>query len=304
VAIVKKPADKDEILSALDYFKPDRVTLFIFKDSLRIESEDVKKWFLSRLLTLEVLLLDTKALTRNSFILTLDKLDAFQAIAIPIGNHRAFYKSVPLLKKKGIKIIHVSDGVIDAFSLFGFCMSVKWKNFKSLFKLVVMYFEFLQGKADYCFFQLYPLPACLAKHTLPLTSKTAGVLPKSIMKLILEKKVATLLLPGWGEDEADLQKTFNLKSNYCATTKSKHIIINGQQLSLDTFITAEDVIHLGIIDRIYATASTAVYYAKLVNPDIYCKVLLNGYLNRQYGQYYEYFFRKKGQELGIEFTHK
>lgn len=307
ITVIKKPTDKVELLSIIDHYKPQKISVVTYKDFSRINSADVAKWFTDIDVIPSFYEIDREGLTAEKFIDFLDTLQPYQVLALPIGNLRAFYKCVPVLRRKrgkDLTIVHISDGVIDAFQLFQFCVALRGNGLKGFMKAFYSYFEYKKALADTCFFQLYPLKAALAKDTLPvLTSKPAEI-PEEIRQKLADNRVDTLLLPGWGETVETLLEAFPEVKNYCATTKELKMYINREYFELEDYITGEDVIKSGIVKQIVGTASSAVYFAKLYDKNIGCKVLLNGVLNKTYGSLYEKIFKLNGEKLSIEFKIK
>lgn len=306
VAVIKKPTDKVELLSIIDHYKPAKISVVTYKNFSRINAGDVAKWFTDVDVVPSFHEIERETLTAEKFIGFLNTLQPYNVLALPVGNLRAFYKCVPMLRqqRKDLAIVHISDGVIDAFPLFQFCVALRGSGVKGFMKALYSYFEYKKALADTCFFQLYPLKAALAKETLPVLTSKPAVIPANIKQKLADYKVDTLLLPGWGETVETLLEAFPEVKNYCATTKELKMFINGEYFELEDYITGEDVIKSGIVKQIVGTASSAVYFARLYDKSIGCKVLLNGVLNKTYGSLYEKIFKINGEKLGIGFKTK
>ena len=303
IIIIKKPADKEEVLAAVEFIKPHKISIITYKQNPRIQEKDIAEWFFNKK-NLCFYKLEHKGLGTKQFLNYLNQFEPYHSIALPVGNLRPLYKSVPNLRKKEKTIIHISDGVPDSFSLLDFSLAIKGKGIKGISKALFTFWGYYRAKADYCFFQLYPLVSCLAKNTFPSMKAKQNGIPNIIIEQLKNSKVDTLLLPGWGETIETLLTEYPEITNYCATSKELLFTINGKSVALENFITAEDIIYSNLISKVIGTGSSAMYSAKLFNPNITCKVLLNGVLNKHYGNYYEFFYEKKGKELGIIFKSK
>lgn len=305
IAVIKKPADKNELLSIIKYFGIKRLSIITYTNNPRINESTISDWTKDLKITPSFYKLDRAKVTSQNFIRFLDSLGEFKYLAIPISNIRPFYKAVPLLKKSGKTIIHISDGTPDAFSLWGYGMGAKVKSFPSFIKATISYFEYRKAKANFCFFQLHPLKCCFSENTLPLVE--VGVYAdvySEHMRVIETENINTLVVPGWGETVESLIELFPETKSYCATSKDKQINVNGNWQKIDHFITAEDVLKTGKIKKVIGTASTAVLFAKIFDPTIECFVVLNGFLNKQFGRYFERHYRILGEKIGIKFIFK
>ena len=302
ISFLKKPADKSELLAAIEYFKPINLTVLLFEGNNRISEKEVRSWKGTEKLNLKFKNFDSKVFSQYILFNEIAKIKDCKYVCLPVGNHRAFYKVMPKLKAAGYTTIHISDGVNDSFSLIGFLLSVKLRGVLGFFKSFYSYFEYKKALADYCFFQLFPLKSCLSKKTLPCKSEVRNNF--ELEKELTDNNIDTLILPGWGETDVSLVSFFNVKNNYCATSKDKKININGRWNTIDNFISAEDVIRSGKIKYVYGTASSACYFVKNYDSSIECHVYVNGELNKTQGLFSEFFFVKKGKQLGVKFYKK
>jgi len=301
IVFLKKPTDKSELIAAIEYFQPTTLWVFLFEENKRITEREVRKWKDLDNLTLNFKNFTKKNFTKKNLLNQITEIRDCKHVGLPLGNHRVFYKIIPKLKSLGYITIHFSDGVNDCFSLSGFLLSVKVKGVFGFLKSVYSYFEYKKALADFCFFQLYPLKSCLSKDSLPTKQVKKNVLNSILSKELNDNKIDTLILPGFGETTESLISFFNIKTNYCATSKEKVININGLVKPIKNYITAEDVIRSNRIKNIYGTGSSAFFFAKNHDRNIECNVMINGKLNKNQGRFAEYFFVKYGKKLGIKF---
>ena len=301
IVFLKKPADKSELIAAVEYFQTTTLWVFLFEENKRITEREIRKWKELDNVILKFKIFRKAVFTRQELLNEIADIKDCKQVGLPLGNHRVFYKIMPKLKSLGYTTIHFSDGVNDCFSLSGFLLSVKVKGVLGFIKSVYSYFEYKKSVADFCFYQLYPLKSCFSKVSLPPKLEKNNMLNTLLIKEINDKQVDTLILPGFGETTESLISFFNIKTNYCATSKEKELNINGLVRPIKNSITAEDVIRSGRIKHLFGTASSACFFAKNYDSNIDCNVMINGKLNENQGRFAEYFFVKYGNKLGIKF---
>ena len=302
VAYIQRPNDKEELFGALDYYHIKKLTILL-KQWDRIDATTVGGWMKAYPM-IDYNIQAINNLTPSSFWNVLKTLPDYTHIAMPLGCHRAFYKNVLKLRKQGKIIINISDGIVDCYGLTGWCFGFYARSLKKALQLSIVYFEHLRAKADVCFYQLYPLQSCHAKKTLPIPEISSSSIPDNIKEQLHAEKVDTLLVPGWGETIESLLSLYPDINSYCATSKERFFIINGKKIDIDNPITAELVITSNLVKKVIGTCSTAVVYAKLHYPQLDCRVVTNGELNKIFTPFYEFYYRKTGKRLGIVFIRK
>ena len=295
VAYIKKPADKTEIFSIIKYFNINSLYLIANQNQLRINQDELNSWIKEFCLSGDIQLINIDELNLNDFICIIKKYNS-KYVALPIGIHSLFYKSVQKLKRQGKIIIHLSDGTQDCFSLFRANLALRAKNISGFFKAIISYPIYLFSKADFCFFQLYPLQSCYAKKTLPIIKNRSINLENY---LLTDSNIDTLLISGWGETVESLKQNLPENQPFIASSKGLEVIINNENFKTKKNITAEDIVDSLKIKYIYSSASTAAIYAKINYPNSYVKVFFNGSLNKFYGKTYEYEYKKIAKRLGI-----
>lgn len=301
-ATIGKPSELLELRSAIVYFNIEKVIITIINKK-RIDKNIIKLFFESDLPNINVDFLNynfDKGVNDYKLFLS-DYIEEIDYFALSLYFNRHIYKLSPYLKTKNKKIIHISDGVTNAFSLFGYILGFRTKGLFSFFKSMIIYFEYKKAKADVTFFSLYPNKSCFARKTLPLDNQNTKF-PGDI-NLINDCDI--LLVPGWGMSTNDLIDFFDITKKYCATSKNLEIEIDQINYPIKQYITAEDVINSRRIKRVVGTPSTALIFAKTNYPDIQVDCILTGVLNKTFGLFYEREFMKLGKKLGINFfSHK
>lgn len=297
-ATVGKPSELLELFSAMNYYNIDEVYITITNKS-RIDKGYIGSFFEKKIPGKNYFFLDfdfsnSVSDYREFLMQYIESIDYF---SLSLYYNRHLYKISPFLKKKGKKIIHISDGITNAFSMFGYVLGFRTKGLFSFLKGMYIYFEYKKAKADVTFFALYPNKCCFSKETLPLTELKTNY-PENIKHIA---DCDTLIVPGWGMETNDLVAFFDINEKYCASSKELSININGTHRKLEHYITAEDIINYGTIKRIIGTPSTALIFAKSKYPEIQVDCVLTGELNKTYGLFYEREYIKLGKKIGVNF---
>ncbi|WP_152286929.1 hypothetical protein [Flavicella marina] len=292
VVFVKKQTDRIEIDSIINAFDINRVFVFFSETSDRISLEDIKKWDIVKDET-DIFSINLSSISLAEFVKTIKNLNS-KYIALPIGHHKLFYWTFLFLNKRRYLRIQISDGFIDAYPLFESILGARFRNFFGLLKSFIMFPVLYFAKADLCFFQLYPLKSCYSKSTLPIID----VVNK--MNLNVEESISNLIIPSSSISINKIIEVFG-EMDYISTSKHKEINISGKVNSLDTFITAEDVINnYQGLEKIISTLSTVVIYSAIKRPDLEVVCCLDGTMNKIYGKTYEYSFQKLCKTINVK----
>lgn len=299
IALLDKANEIEEMFEAVQYFNLKKVYIYIINPR-RVNKESILRFSKREQIEVEYVNIKYNDLNINEFIKELLSYNS-KYIAIPTSYHRIFYKSIPILKKKRKVIIHLNDGFIHVFSIMEFLLAFKVKSLLTFLKSFISYFEYRKAIGDYSFYSLYPLKSCLSKKTLPLKNIKDPDFPTEILSILKKEDIKDLIIPGWGIDLDEIKEKFKVQ-NYCATSKDNFIIINDHKYDLDFNLNAEYLLRNYKINNIYGTPSTVMYYAKILDKNINCEVILDGHLNKMYGALMEYYYLKVGRKLGISFT--
>ena len=290
-AFIKKPTDILEIYSIIKFYKVTNITLYFIKCPWA-ELKDLKKYTLIKLSKLcnNIIVKDDYELSLKN-INWFDELKKFKLVAIPANQFSFFYLILNRLKKKNVKTILISDGVIDILSTFKFVLSTN--SFISLITYKFLkYFLLFNVKTDECFFTLYPLKANFSKKTKPVTNT---YLPdKNVVKLLKKSKVKNLVIGGKGLTISDFKKKFDLR-NYCYTyrqnkpngrTSLTYLIINDKKIKLNNILLSEEIINTKLIKNVYSYLSTSAFYAiqKNISVTVFYK---------KFDPYFLFYFLKK-----------
>lgn len=295
---VDKPSQLDEIASTVKYFHIKKIIFCIINPG-RIDKSTINQqldYFNLDISFIEDIWRDCSV---SEFV---NGITEFQCkhVMLSINYRSTIYRSIPLLKKNGMNIIHVTDGITNTFPLHGILLAQNVKGIFTFFKASIIYLLYKRAKADFCFFALYPFQSPFAKKTLPIQVKNVLDIPSDIKKQLEAKEISTLVVPGWGISLDEIVDFFNIKE-FCATTKGKQFIINKESIVTENFLTAETLLRNYPIKKIYGTPSTVMYFARLFDSEIECSVVLDGHLNKVYGLFFEYYYKVIGKKIKIKF---
>jgi hypothetical protein len=287
-AFIKKPTDVFEVCSIIDFYKINDATIYIMKCPWASYST-TKKYCIYKIKK-KVSKLNIKQIHRENFskIDWLKKLQKFNIVALPTNQFKSFYMIVRKLRSNKIKIISISDGMTDSFSLMRYIFARRINSFFTLYN-VFRYFPFKINLSDECFFTLYPLKSCCSKITLPVNK---NFLPeKKIIKLLKENKVKNLILSTQTIMDKIAIKQLVAKyqiKNYCHYERGTNFItINGSKIIKGkNIMIAEEILHTNLIKCVYGGLSTTTIYAK-VN-----KIKVNLIL-KKFKPFFLYYFAKE-----------
>lgn len=296
--IIDKPSQLEEVITAINYFGLEKVTFSIISVG-RIDEITIRRAI--EPLNIEVYFdnYDFKNFSLSKFVDVIKSQNS-KHVMLSINFMRVIYVGVPSLRKNGMNIIHLTDGLTNTFPLHGVLLAQNVKNIYTFFKSILIYFFYKRAKSDYCFYSLYPFKSCFSKKTSPLELKNEAKIPDNIKKELEQNKTTTLVVPGWGMSLDEILDFFKIEE-FCATSKGKEFIINKEIIYIDSYLTAETLLRTYPIKYIYGTPSTVMYFAKIMDKEIECSVILDGHLNKMYGLFFEFFYKKVGKTLGINF---
>ncbi|MCH5310463.1 MAG: hypothetical protein J1E57_00630 [Prevotella sp.] len=194
-------------------------------------------------------------------------------LAAPFVRYRSIWKYVRLARTKKIQTVHLSESLPDSFGPIGYRFGFKIKkiNLKQLLAIPAMYLYAITHKPDLCFYNMGEYiknPFCrkTIKAYIPSIAKEKS----DFLHKITGGQKRPLLISGFEYDHKKMANALNIKQ-YIATSKLNKIIIDGQQIPLDFFICAEEVLLSGYSDSIIGYNTTAMCWAKLVgNMKITC----------------------------------
>jgi len=287
-ALIRKPTDVFEVYSIIDFYKIKDVTLYIDKCPWASFS-NIKKYCIYKIKK-KVSKLNIKQTQAKNFskIDWLKKLQEFDIVALPTYLYKSFYTIVKKLRSNKIKVISISDGMSDSFSLIQYIFARKINSFFTLYKIFI-YFIFKINLSDECFFTCHPLKACCSKKTLPVNK---NFLPeKRIIKLLKKNKVKNLILSTQKKMDKNTIKKIVTKykiKNYCHYERGTNFIkINDSKIIKGkNIMIAEEIMNTNLIKCVYGGLSTTTFYAK-VN-----KIKVNLILEK-FKPYFFYYFAKK-----------
>ena len=151
--IVDKPSQLDEIVSAINYLAINNVT-FCIKNPGRIDELAIKEAINHLNIEFTFYKEDFNHHTLAMFVDDMKKQQS-KHIMLSINYMSVFYRSIPSLKKNGMNIIHLTDGLTNAFPLHGVLLSQNVKGIFTFFKACLIYLFYKRALSDYCFYSLY-----------------------------------------------------------------------------------------------------------------------------------------------------
>lgn len=307
VTILQKPAQASQLQTAISHIMPQKLTLVLQTDSGRIDRQTVANWSCVKNFSGEIVYdtIDFYEANRAWLKQKLLSFQPFSHVALPLYVGLPYWSNVRNLRRSAT-VINLSDGSVENTSIRDcFCrIKLNAKSPYSIIKtiflptLIELFFQ-----ADVCFHPFSPAyTSCFAKKTLPLAGIEVPMQKVQVVKSIIEKyNPEHLIIGGFEYSPKDLAERFNI-SNYIATTKQKFLCVNGENITIDDFLCAEEILSIFKPKAVIGCASDAVLSAKIAYPDIKCFALESRQAVSDWGILYNHIYAKQTRRAGVKFV--
>ncbi len=227
--------------------------------------------------------------------------DDADIVAFPLYRSSAFYRRIPLLSQRS-KIVHVTDGVGDLFTLWEMQRAVIAKSKTALLKGALVLPQLALCRADLEFNIFYPARSPYAKTSLPV-----GPFPmveakrQRLDSLFKAHRRMALIIDGFDLSAEHIAAHAGINS-YVATKRDGGITINGTRYLDDDVICAEEVLEVMRPDIVIGCPSTSLAAARMMhrNLPVYC--ITTPAALRSRGALFNKVFRTYAEGLGIIFA--
>ena len=309
VTIVQKPAQATQIESAIIEFKPEKITLILQIDSGRIDKDTVARWQFIKTFSGEVIYdeIDFFQTTVTSLKTKLEQLSPFTHLALPLYVGLPYCLNVLLWKKKAV-IINLADGSVENTSIRDCFLRIKMSLNKPLTVLktiILPIFIYLFCRADICFYPYSPTyNSCFAKMSKTISPFQLS-LDKSriIEEIMVNYQPEYFIIGGFEYSPEKIAQTLGI-SKYMATTKEKALWINGEKITVDEFLCAEEVLSIFRPKVVVGTVSDAILSAKIIYPDVPCFAFESSQAHSTWGTFYNQIYKKQTSKAGVQFIPK
>lgn len=266
VAILKKHSDLQELIAAARHSDPAELVAFVPRASLRIDFRDVQELLAENLPGVSLKVVDADLADSNDIAAIRAAIGMADVLALHVHHHRKLLKGKA--RKAGVELIHLSDGICDAYSVFEYFSAQNKNMLLRLFRSCYWYFAIKYLIADLCFSAIYPKKNTFSKLTLPAANfPTSKRRVEIIQKLQRERSAKTFIVAGYGMSANSLASRCAVE-NYVATTKSKQLVCNDQVIETGCCFCAEEIISVLEPAMIVGAPSTVLIWAKLNFPAI------------------------------------
>lgn len=224
-------------------------------------------------------------------------LEQGDVVAMPFVRYLSIWKSLSKIPK-GIRTIHMSEGLPETFGQIGYRIGFRGKKLKSYISLPYAKLYSMLNKADVCYFQAYPrFKNPFAKETHPMLVPPLVSSKNELLKDLIGDKKRPLILGGFGYDVFKMAAKLGIEE-YIASSKGPEIIIDGKVHPLKELVSAEEILLSRNVSKIIGYTSNVILWAKLITPDMpitcYAVTGLNKFASPFFGWYAKKTFKRYG----------
>lgn len=299
VAIASKQVQLQELVACVEHFDVTDFSLHLFINQGRISPDHV------RALIEEVCptpRLDVSAFDIDDKRAITDILgQQADVVALPLYRSSGFYRRVPMLRKRS-RIVHVTDGLGDLFTMWELQRAVIAKTPTALMKGAFVIPQLRACRADFEFNLFHPKKSPYAKTSLgvgrfPMTSRKRRL----IDNLLKTHQPGALVIDGFDLSAERIATAVGVKS-FIATNRDGGISINGRTHLGDEVICAEEVLDVIRPDFVVGCPSTALAAAKCLHADLPVFCITTPEAVRIRGPRFNEVFQAYASRFGIEFA--
>jgi hypothetical protein len=223
-------------------------------------------------------------------------------VAFPLYRASAFYRRVPMLRRRGTTIVHVTDGIGDLFTMWQLQRAVIARTRLALLKGALVIPQLHALRADVEFNPFHPKKTPYAR-----TCRPAGAFPIAAHKrhaldgLLKRHAPEALVIDGFDLTAERIAADLDLRS-YIATRRDGGLLIDGRPALEDEIICAEEVLALMRPDLVVGCPSTSLAAARSLHPDLptYCVTTKEALRIR--GPRFNAVFQNYAARFGIRFA--
>lgn len=222
-------------------------------------------------------------------------------IAFPLYRSSAFYRRIPRLSRRS-KIVHVTDGIGDLFTMWELQRAVIAKTPSALIKGALVIPQLALCRADVEFNLFHPGKTPYAKKSLPV-----GAFPMTKAKrrrldsLFKAHQPRALIIDGFDLTAERIAAGVGVDS-YLATKRDGGININGRDYLQDDVICAEEVLDVMRPDVVVGCPSTSLAAACSVHQAVPVFCITTPQALKIRGPLFNKVFRTYARCFGIAFA--
>lgn len=225
-------------------------------------------------------------------------LEAGDFLIAPFVRYRHFWQLTTLVKK-GVETVHISECLPDTFGHIGYRLGFRGNKFKTWLTLPLAKLYALKHVPDICYFPLATyLNNPFVKKTLPVVVPVLSKSKQQVLASLLGEEKRVLLIGGFGYDVKKMAVELGL-DKYIATSKGIEIIVDGIVHPLTQRICAEEVLLSSMVSGIAGYTSSAIVWARLLNPSMNIECFKAEHFDRQYGPFYSFLAARSLKKMGI-----
>jgi len=299
-AIASKQVQLQELIACIDHFAVDDVRLHLFDHQGRISAEDVQSTILETRPTIRI---EVSSFDIGNPVAITKILDRrADVVAFPLYRASALYRRLPDLKRRGVTLVHVTDGIGDLFTMWELQRAVLAKTRSALFKAALVIPQLYALRADVEFNLFHPEKTPYAKRCLPVGPfPFASTKRAALADLLQARQPRALVIDGFDLRAAHIAHELGLGS-YVATRRDGGIDINGYVELPNEIICAEEVLALMRPELVVGCPSTSLAAARALYDDLPTFCLTTSEALRIRGPCFNIVFRHYAERFGIVFS--
>ncbi len=222
-------------------------------------------------------------------------------VAFPLYRSSAFYRRIPALRRRS-KIIHVTDGIGDLFSMWELQRAVIAKTPFALLKGALVLPQLALCRADLEFNLFHPEKTPYAKRSLGVGPFPMTAVKRQLLdSLFKAHRPRALIIDGFDLSAERIAADVGIDS-YLATKRDGGININGHAYLPDEVICAEEVLEVMRPELVIGCPSTSLTAARSVhdNMPVFCITTPEAMKIR--GPLFNKVFRIYARRFGVTFA--
>ncbi len=222
-------------------------------------------------------------------------------VAFPLYRSSAFYRRIPALRRRS-KIVHVTDGVGDLFTMWELQRAVIAKTPGALIKGALVIPQLALCRADVEFNLFHPQKTPYSKESLPVGAfPMTGAKRQLLDNLFKAHQPQALVIDGFDLTAERIAAGVGIGS-YLATKRDGGININGRAYLPDQVICAEEVLEVMRPEAVVGCPSTSLAAARSVHENIPVFCITTPEAIKIRGPLFNTIFRAYADRFGITFT--
>ncbi len=299
IAIASKQVQLQELIACVRHFGIDDFRLRLFVNQGRISLDGVRHLIkeLCPATRFEASTFDIDDREVISGILA----EEADVIAFPLYRSSAFYRQIPKLRKR-CRIVHVTDGIGDLFTMWELQRAVIAKSMGALVKGALVIPQLAFSRADLEFNLFHPQKTPYAKRSLgvgpfPMTAAKRQLLDN----LFKTHQPHALIIDGFDLSAERIAADVGVES-YLATKRDGGININGRTFLQEEVICAEEVLEVMRPEIVVGCPSTSLAAARCVYDEIPVFCVTTPEAIKIRGPLFNQVFRAYAGRFGVTFA--